>query len=738
MTSFKEKVLDTLNNIKGNGSFVFSDKLDFVQPGIKITGVENFGFPISQVQIKTLINVAHKAPFGKGSKTVLDTAVRSAWEIDAEGISFSNPKWPNFLEKIIDKTKESFGLEMENVSATLYKMLIYEKGDFFLPHKDSEKEPGMFGTLIVGLPEEHTGGQLHIRHDGHEEIVDFSSMANEFELPFVAFYADCEHEIKPILTGFRLCLVYNLVQNESKTKIHLDEISSIEIELAKLLQTPSAKLINPIVVLLGHQYTPKNFSLSSLKHHDKPRAIALLNAAKQAGYYAKLGLLTCFQDGELESDYDYYSYRNRNYEEEISGTMGEVYDEWTTIEHWDTDGPPALDKLDIEESEIIADFELKEGEPTEEESEGYTGNAGMSIQYWYHYGAVILWPKATHFDLLFEQNTQTNLNWLNYYLQNWGEIEAEKIKLLLINLGNSDFQSRYDNIDCNVIASILIRLNDTQFISNIQILFVKVFEKININNWLLLLEKFETVFENAFFEAAKNIEKLSHILKILESGFERKILENFINSQTEKLPKYLENTQLACETNKTHSSSIIENILLISSNKSNDLNWINAMVNEITKELSRAYVNKILIPNLLEKDKILTQKLPSELFVICKANLQKRVDNEPKPPMDWVREMPKIGSSNYHNKAWKILEPFMKSPNESKFEYRQLQALRTEMENAVNSKTVDLKMETIKKGSPHLLLISKTQAAYEQEHIKWEKDVQLLKKIDEVAKQFFR
>lgn len=119
MPTFKEKVLETLHNIKGNGSFVFYNKLVFVQPGIKITGVENFGFPISQAQIQTLINVAHKAPFGKGSKTVLDSAVRSAWEIDAEMISFSNPKWANFIEKIIAKTKESFGLEKEIISASL-------------------------------------------------------------------------------------------------------------------------------------------------------------------------------------------------------------------------------------------------------------------------------------------------------------------------------------------------------------------------------------------------------------------------------------------------------------------------------------------------------------------------------------------------------------------------------------------------------------------------------------------
>jgi hypothetical protein len=42
--------------------------------------------------------------------------------------------------------------ESAGVEARLYKLLIYEPGGHFLAHRDTEKEPGMFATLLICLP----------------------------------------------------------------------------------------------------------------------------------------------------------------------------------------------------------------------------------------------------------------------------------------------------------------------------------------------------------------------------------------------------------------------------------------------------------------------------------------------------------------------------------------------------------------------------------------------------------
>ena len=76
MADFKEQLLGIMSEIKGSGSFVFTDTKPFLFPGLNIRGLEEISFPINPTQIKEMINVAHKAPFGKGSKTIIDTKVR--------------------------------------------------------------------------------------------------------------------------------------------------------------------------------------------------------------------------------------------------------------------------------------------------------------------------------------------------------------------------------------------------------------------------------------------------------------------------------------------------------------------------------------------------------------------------------------------------------------------------------------------------------------------------------------
>src|SRR2546430_16096755 len=86
---------------------------------------------------------------------------------------------------------------------------------FFKAHRDTEKADGMFGTLVIVLPCPHRGGELVIRHAGREATVDLSA-AEDSELAFAAFYADCEHEVRPIVKGNRVCLIYNLAQRRQR------------------------------------------------------------------------------------------------------------------------------------------------------------------------------------------------------------------------------------------------------------------------------------------------------------------------------------------------------------------------------------------------------------------------------------------------------------------------------------------------------------------------------------------
>ena len=46
-------------------------------------------------------------------------------------------------------------------------------------HRDTEREPGMFGSLIVSLPSRHEGGRLIVQHLGERLEVDFGGKSSE-------------------------------------------------------------------------------------------------------------------------------------------------------------------------------------------------------------------------------------------------------------------------------------------------------------------------------------------------------------------------------------------------------------------------------------------------------------------------------------------------------------------------------------------------------------------------------
>ena len=93
-------------------------------------------------------------------------------------------------------------------------MLVYGKGQFFLPHQDSEKDDAMVGTLVVSLPSAHTGGELVIDHGGESDTY----RASKEELTFVAFYADCRHEVTPVRSGYRVTLTFNLLSGNETSR----------------------------------------------------------------------------------------------------------------------------------------------------------------------------------------------------------------------------------------------------------------------------------------------------------------------------------------------------------------------------------------------------------------------------------------------------------------------------------------------------------------------------------------
>lgn len=762
---FQKELLAVLETIEGSGSFAVSGTLPFAHPGLHVDGIGEVGFPVAPVLAKEIVRHARRAPFGKGSQTITDTNVRSAWEIDAEKLSFRNKDWEKTVGQIIGEVKQGLGIEEQPIKASLYKLLVYEPGDFFLPHQDSEKEKGMFGTLVVGLPSAHAGGELIIRFDGREETVDFSAAASSYQIPYAAFYADCEHEIKPVASGYRVCLVYNLVQPAGASKISSPQFSSQVEQMAEVLRAMEDSFAwNPKAVLLGHQYTPANFSLGQLKLHDRPRAEALLEAAEKAGYFASLGLATLYRMGQLEEDFFYEYGRGRRYydydedeeeEYEGDGTMGEIYEEYMTMEHWGEGGAPGLGDVPIEENDIIAEFEVGEDDPIEQEAEGYTGNAGMTLEYWYHYGAVVLWPRSRHSGLLANLPVPVRLQWLEYYLRHWKQAELnpqEYARNLLTSLTEDiPAEKGYNVPDYSPAAAALARFQDESLLKQAsEALLPTVFEYISAESWAELIQacepaNFHTVLQKAAdTDDVSVIRRLLEVLRILDEP-NSAALAPFVLHHLRQLPEYLRKARLQelepqvygfryfskeeKEKRVTAAAAVVENILALSPRLEQDAKWIKGIMNRIARPLPRAYANEVLTPILLA-GKHRGKALGKALYKACLKDLENRTAVKPTPPPDWRREVPK---TEYNTHLWETLRPFLSSPTQKVFDYVKNESHRSEMERAINSVEVDLKMETIRKGRPYTLRLTKTQAAYERKLREWEEDVALLGRLEAVG-----
>ena len=169
------------------------------------------------------------------------------------------------MASVVDAVKRDLGIRGK-VTAELYKLLVYEKGSFFKPHRDTEKIPGMFGTLVVCLPSRHEGGTLILEHDGQTKQIDFGGKDSEFQTRYVAFYADCRHEVTPVKSGYRVCLVYNLAsagKKQPEAPHHAAAVAEAAQLLKELFSAPEPS--NKLAIPFAHQYTEAGLDPKQLK-----------------------------------------------------------------------------------------------------------------------------------------------------------------------------------------------------------------------------------------------------------------------------------------------------------------------------------------------------------------------------------------------------------------------------------------------------------------------------------------
>lgn len=83
-------------------------------------------FPVPDFQVRALTEVAERAPYGKGTETLVDTSVRDCWQIDAARLRIGGHAWDDTFATILDAVATRLGCG-DGLEARLYKLLVYPR-----------------------------------------------------------------------------------------------------------------------------------------------------------------------------------------------------------------------------------------------------------------------------------------------------------------------------------------------------------------------------------------------------------------------------------------------------------------------------------------------------------------------------------------------------------------------------------------------------------------------------------
>ncbi|EPQ26345.1 uncharacterized protein PFL1_05993 [Pseudozyma flocculosa PF-1] len=271
-------------------SFSFGGVADQLPPSpeLIVQGYGRVALPlVDPAEAARLAATCQQAPFGRGTETLVDTAVRRTWQLDPAAFAVHGAEWNDGIAAFGPLIAEKMGFAGTPLSLEPYKLLLYEPGGHFACHRDTEKEDGMFATLVIQLPSVHSGGQLIVYRNGVPIFHDFGAARGTAasQCHYAVHYADAEHEVTPVTQGYRLALVYSVCWPASQgeptvppTSADADGTAALAAALGKLADEERR-----FYHLLDHDYTAKSIKQlgeRALKGVDRERVASLCAASR--------------------------------------------------------------------------------------------------------------------------------------------------------------------------------------------------------------------------------------------------------------------------------------------------------------------------------------------------------------------------------------------------------------------------------------------------------------------------
>ena len=733
MNHLADALATALSAVQRPGDFYASGTLDMHPLRLDVDGIGPVALPLLPAQAEELVAVAERAPFGRGAETLVDTEVRRTWQLDAARVHISGRRWAEDLAQIVCDVAAGLGVA-GRVEAEFYKLLIYDTGSFFVPHRDTEKAPGMFATLVVVLPSPYTGGELVVRHKDHEARLDLRR-DEPSEVAWAAFYADCRHEVLPVASGHRLALVYNLIRPDGEPVPQPPDYDNVRESVTALLRDWSGgprKLVLP----LEHAYSEAELGFDSLKGADAAVTGVALAAARSAGCDLHLGLVTLFEQGIAEHTGGGY-WRDDDGDFEII----ESTDEGRTIRDWRLpDGSaPAIGELPFHDDEISPPYAFAGFDEIEPNFHEATGNEGASYERSYQRAALVLWPRGHRAAVLADGGLAVSLPYLSKLLEDWQQAgavheddawqEAHALALAIRGAWPTDaWQGLGASKDgqTGALLDALSRLGDRAaaavFIAgSVTAGAYAAADNGALADTLVALPVAQAgdlltsvIGGNAGVKPAACADLLARCATSLDADVLalRAAALALLNALPGALAEPADESPMRRWRRERPSPGLVADTLTA-------LTRIDAALADKALALflsdHTGYpIDEILLPAALRLAQ--TEPSPSagtataELRDAVLAHLEQRIAEPLAPPADWQRPA-EIQCRCAHCRD---LSAFLGSPSESVWHLKAAQDTRTHVEHSVRRSHCDLDCTTDKRGRPYSLVCTKNQASYQR------------------------
>lgn len=266
---------------------------------------------VTDDQLEHLSATCEPAAFGLNRENVIDERYRKAGKLDATHFAFCFDVPESDLITIICDNLLRGRQVNSDIQLEKYKLNVYGKDSFFKPHKDTPRGNNMFGSLVLMLPTRHEGGALVLRDGDKEWTFDSAKEMQEHDGPclaYAAFYGDVDHEVLPVIAGYRVTITYNLYFGRTARLSSRDPTQDIRHDNLKgafqtLLSDPSFLPKGGYLGFgLGRQYPLDwNSDLRDLEQYLKGDDAALMEVCNELSLDASLRL---YVDNEYSDNVD--------------------------------------------------------------------------------------------------------------------------------------------------------------------------------------------------------------------------------------------------------------------------------------------------------------------------------------------------------------------------------------------------------------------------------------------------